>query len=76
MAQLAFESEEASQVFEAVMQLPDKYRLVIHLFYYEDYSVREIAKILKLSEQAVKKRLSRAREMLRESLKEAWSDDE
>ena len=76
MATLSFESEEASQVFEAVMQLPQKYRMVVHLFYYEDYSVNEIAKLLKLSESNVKTRLSRARTMLRNTLKEVWGDDE
>lgn len=76
LATLSFESEEASQVFESVMQLAPKYRIVVHLFYYEDYSVREIAEILKISEANVKTRLSRARAMLRDTLKEVWSDDE
>lgn len=76
MATFSFESDEASQVFEAVMQLAPKYRIVVHLFYYEDYSVREIADILHLSEANVKTRLSRARAMLRDTLKEVWSDDE
>ena len=76
MATLSFESDDASQVFEAVMQLAPKYRIVVHLFYYEDYSVREIADILHLSEANVKTRLSRARAMLRDTLKEVWSDDE
>ena len=39
----------------AVMQLPEKYRIVIHLYYYEEYAVREIAQILKLSESNVKR---------------------
>ena len=57
------------------MQLPDKYRIVIHLYYYEEYAVREIAQILKLSESNVKIRLSRGRAMLKETLKEEWDDD-
>ena len=57
------------------MKLPDKYRIVIHLFYYEVYSVREIAKILKLSESNVKVRLSRGRALLKDSLKEDWEND-
>lgn len=76
MATISFEDEESSAVFEAVMQLPDKYRLVVHLFYYEEYSVHDIAEILHLSEANVKTRLSRARTMLRQTLKEVWSDDE
>ena len=59
----------------AVMQLPEKYRIVIHLYYYEEYAVREIAQILKLSESNVKIRLSRGRAMLKETLKEEWDDD-
>lgn len=76
MQGMAFESDVDSQVFEAAMRLPDNYRPVVHLFYYEDYSVREIAGILGLSEANVKTRLSRARAMLRDTLKEVWSDDE
>ena len=40
---LHFETPESGELFDAVMRLPEKYRIVIHLFYYEDYSVREIA---------------------------------
>ena len=49
--------------------------IVIHLFYYEDYAVREIADILKLSESNVKVRLSRGRCLLKKALKEEWDDD-
>ncbi len=71
----AFESPESEDLFETVMQLPEKYRIVIHLYYYEDYSVSEIAKILKLSQSNVKTRLMRGRAMLKELLKGAWDDD-
>ena len=76
MQMLAFESEESSGLFEAVMNLPEKYRIVIHLFYYEDYSVNEIAIILKLTQNNVKTRLSRGRGLLRNTLKEDWEHDE
>ena len=56
METLTFETPEAGNLFETVMQLPEKYRIVIHLYYYEDYSVSEIAGILKLSESNVKTR--------------------
>lgn len=75
METLTFETPESENLFETVMQLPEKYRIVIHLYYYEDYSVGEIAKILKLSESNVKTRLMRGRAMLREVLKEEWNDD-
>ena len=76
METLTFETEEAENLFETVMKLPEKYRIVIHLFYYEDYSVGEIAGILNLSESNVKVRLSRGRTLLRDALKEEWKDDE
>lgn len=75
METLTFETPEAENLFETVMQLPEKYRIVIHLYYYEDYAVSEIADILKLSESNVKIRLSRGRAMLKEVLKEEWDDD-
>ncbi len=53
-----------------MMQLPKDQRTVIHLYYYEELSVREIAQYLHISENAVKKRLSRARYTLRTRLKE------
>lgn len=55
-------------VQEAVEQLPDNYRTVVHLFYYEEMPVREIARALNTSEQNVKTRLSRARDKLRQQL--------
>lgn len=73
---LTFQSEESLGLFEAVLALPEKYRIVIHLFYYEDYSVKEIADILKVTPGNVKVRLSRGRTLLRTTLKEVWEDDE
>ena len=75
METLTFEDTDSRNLFEEVMKLPDKYRIIIHLFYYEDYSVKEIAEILKLSESNVKTRLSRGRTLLKSSLKEAWDNE-
>lgn len=76
MATLPFEEPEDSRLFEAVMRLPEKYRVVIHLFYYEEYSVSEIAQLLHSREGTVKSRLSRGRTLLKTMLKEEWDDDE
>ncbi len=73
---LTFENEESSEIFAAVMNLPEKYRVVIHLFYYEDYTVKEIADIMKISKSNVKVRLSRGRLLLKNTLTEVWQDDE
>ena len=76
METLTFETKESRDLFEEVMKLPEKYRVVVHLFYYEDYSVKEIAAILKTTENNVKVRLSRGRTMLKETLKEGWEDEQ
>ena len=61
---------EQSELFNAVMQLPDKLRITIHLYYYEDYSIKKIAKLLSVSESAVQNRLMRGREKLKSVLRE------
>ena len=65
------EKEDRSDVYDAVMAIPEKYRIVIHLFYYEELSIKQISMVLKMSETAVKSRLHRARELLKEKLKGA-----
>jgi RNA polymerase sigma factor (sigma-70 family) len=63
---VAYISEPEDQSMLAlVLRMPFKYKAVIHLFYYEDYSVKEIANILEISESAVKMRLQRGREQLK-----------
>ena len=61
---------EGITLWQAVLSLPAEQRTVVTLFYYESLSVREISGILKISEGAVKTRLSRARARLRELLRE------
>lgn len=68
------EMEDHSDVYAAVMELPQDQRTAIHLYYYEGYSVKEIAAIVRSSEFAVKSRLFRARECLHERLKGEYSD--
>lgn len=68
----AFCQEERRRLLEAVMALPAKYREVIHLFYYEDFSVKEIAKVTGRGESTVTSQLTRGRELLKKSLKEDY----
>lgn len=63
-------THEESGILQEIIKLPEKYKMVIHLFYYENYSVSEISQILKISESAVKMRLKRGREMLRMELEQ------
>jgi RNA polymerase sigma-70 factor (ECF subfamily) len=55
-------------VLEAVLSLPQKYKDVIYLHYYEGYPIAEVARMVGASEAAVTKRLSRARTTLRHML--------
>ncbi|MBR6473019.1 MAG: sigma-70 family RNA polymerase sigma factor [Firmicutes bacterium] len=68
----ADERKDLSFVWEAVKMLPDNYREAIHLFYYEGYSTREIAGILKRNEATVRSDLKRGRDKLRTVLTEVY----
>ena len=69
-ALLASAPEPENQLLAAVRALPEKYGAVIHLHYYEGYSLKEIGKLLGLPAATVGTRLARGRERLRQSLKE------
>jgi len=56
---------EEDFVYNAVLKLPIKYRTVVHLYYFEGYSVKETAQIMRQSESATKTQLKRARDRLR-----------
>lgn len=62
--------EPGNGVMEAVLALPERYRTVVHLYYYEELSAAEIAAILGKREGTVNTRLCRARAMLRAKLEE------
>lgn len=72
---LSFETPERHDLYYAVLKLPIKYRTVVHLYYYENYSIKEISKILKTNENTVKTRLSRARKQLEEAVKGGIEDE-
>ncbi len=71
-----FPRPEYSDLYDAVLSLPGKYKIVVHLYYYEDYSVKEIAEILSLKETTVQTQLMRARKQLKIKLKEVWQDEQ
>lgn len=66
------EREDLSFLWEAVKQLPEANREVIHLFYYEGYPTAQIAKILNRRESTVRSDLRRGRERLKKILKEEY----
>lgn len=66
--------ERDTEVYHAVMQLPEKQRVAVHLYYYEDCSVERIARLTGSTVSAVKSRLHRARAELRRLLKEEYDE--
>lgn len=60
----------ADETVSAVMTLPPKYRVVLYLRYYENYTTTEIAQLLKISQSTVTTRLARGRERLKKLIKE------
>jgi RNA polymerase sigma-70 factor (ECF subfamily) len=74
MDSLVFEEESDKGLMDEVLKLPEKYRIVIHLFYFEEYKVKEIAEILNTSENTVKTRLLNGRRILKDKL-EGWEDE-
>ncbi len=67
---IPFEDSRDIALYDSIRRLKPEYSGVIYLFYYEGYSVREIAKLCGLTSAAVRTRLSRGRDRLREMLKE------
>ena len=61
-------TREEKMLDEFLMELPKKYRTVIHLFYYEDMKILEIGELLNLKESTVKMQLTRARKILKENM--------
>ena len=61
--------EDDSGVLQALYELTDRYRIVMILHYLEGYPVKEVAKLCGITQSAVKMRLSRGREQLKERLK-------
>lgn len=68
--------KEYSDLYSAVRRLPQIYRIIIHLYYYEGYSVKEISSILQIKESTVQTRLMRGREKLKSMLKEDGYESE
>jgi len=70
LVQTAAPEDENAALRSAVRALPEAYSAVIHLYYYEGYSIKEIAKLLGLPAGTVGVRLCRGRDRLRQMLKE------
>lgn len=67
---IPYETEEDKSMWDAIGKLSPKYRAVIHLYYYEGYSQKQIAQILKISRSAVQARMDRGRMQLKKELRQ------
>lgn len=56
------------EIFELIMNLPAKHKIVLTLYYVEGYKSKEIAEIIGISEEAVRKRLQKGRELLKKEM--------
>lgn len=65
---ISYLPKEDSEVLNLVLNLPDKYRAVIHLHYYENYSINEIAKLLRRKPATIGTWLDRGRKLLKSNL--------
>lgn len=66
--------EKSDDILEEVLKMPEKYRTVIHLFYYEGYQINEIAEILGKSTSTIGTWLSRGRKILKERLEGGFEE--
>lgn len=62
-------------IMDAVLSLPEHYRIIVYLFYYEEYSIGQISNILKIKETTIQTRLSRARDKLRSILGDSFLEE-
>lgn len=72
---IIFEKKEENDIFSIVCELPQNYRTVIYLLYYEGYKVKEISDLMKTSEGTIKTWLFRAREILKEKIEGGFEDE-
>ena len=66
------DAESNSEILDALMTLPDKYRIVLILYYVEEYNINDIAKIIGRTSSAVKMRLQKGRKLLAETYQKEW----
>lgn len=75
---LLFNHDGESALYETLMKLPAKYRIVLYLRYYEEYPVKEIASILHMMPNTVSARLARAKKMLKQEIlkerEDGWNE--
>lgn len=67
---VSFVSDADNEIWQALQSLPEKYRVVLYLYYYEGYPVKELSILLSRRESTLQTQLATGRKLLKESLKE------
>ncbi len=67
---VSFVSDADNEIWQALQSLPEKYRVVLYLYYYEGYPVKELSILLDRRESTLQTQLATGRKLLKESLKE------
>ncbi len=66
----SFETPQDNALYAAVFSLPEKYRVVVLLYYYEDYSIQEISEMIQRNPSTIQTQLERARKKLKMQLEQ------
>lgn len=66
----SFGSDEEGEITQVLMKLPAKYREILYLYYYKEYSLKEISVMLKIKESTLRTQMCRARERMKKHLEE------
>lgn len=69
------DNDRGYAIYQAVKSLPEKYRVVVHLYYYEELSVKEISDCLNRREGTIKSQLARSRELLKRKLGKEFGNE-
>ena len=72
---IEFNTKEENEIYSIVCDLPQNYRTVIYLLYYEGYKLNEISKLMRKPEGTIKTWLFRAREMLKEKIEGGFENE-
>lgn len=72
---LSYLPKEQEEILNEVLKLPEKYRITIYLYYYEDYSLKQISRLMKRNESTIGTWLSRGKKKLAENLKGEWENE-
>lgn len=70
-----YQSEESKNILKSIMELSEKYKVVLYLFYIAGYKTDEIARILKILPATVRKRLQYGRNLLKIEFEEEWNNE-